>query len=134
MAFVRLLLAFTLALAIPIQGFAASTCMCRLHQSPKQARVAAPTAAAVHLAGPEQAAKGRGDGLGHTFPDAPHPAKQDVKHPHCASCSMSCCAAAVSPSALPMFDGQFEHGERIAYLLSRPASWAEPVPDKPPRC
>lgn len=133
MAFVRLLLAFTLALAIPIQGFAASTCMCRLHQSQKQAHVAAPATTTVHLANPEQAAKGGGDGGSLSFADAPRSAKQQVKQQHCASCSMSCCKATVSPSALPMFEGQLAHGERIAYLHSRAANWAEPVPDKPPR-
>lgn len=133
MAFLRLMLAFALALAIPIQGFAASTCMCRLHQAQKLARLGAPTAITVHLANPEQAAEARSDGGSPSLADAPLPAKQPVKHAHCASCSMSCCKATVSPSALPTFDGQFAHGERIAYLLSRPASWAEPVPDKPPR-
>lgn len=133
MAFFRLLLAFTLALAIPIQGFAASACLCRLHQAQEHPRLAAPTASAVHISGPEQTAKGRSDGGSPSFSDAQASAKQRVNHTHCASCSMSCCKATVSPSTLPTFDGHFGHGERIAYLLSRPESWAEPLPDKPPR-
>lgn len=128
MAFLRLLLAFTLALAIPIQGFAASTCMCRMPQPQGQSgseiigHIANPQAMPLERVARNQPAA-----------DAAVQAKLPASNPHCAGCSVNCCKATVSPPVPPAMGSQLAHGGLIAYLPFQFAGWAEPVPDKPPR-
>jgi hypothetical protein len=46
---------------------------------------------------------------------------------------MSCCQAAVSPPGVPMIELANGHVHEMEFLPALFASWAEPVPDKPPR-
>ena len=146
MPLLRLLLAFALTIAIPLQGLAAATCMCKL----RQARAAASTAgysadgggglasrlvASVSLAhgAPEMAP---GSMSTHAKSAGPHggaPPAHGDKHGACPTCSMSCCQAAVSPPGAPAIELAHAHAEQVGFPPALFASWAEPVPDKPPR-
>lgn len=147
MPFLRLLLAFALTVAIPLQGFAAATCLCKLRQAQHEASStnasalqqpgisAAQFAEAVSVT---QASHQRRDAnashwraVTHSAGVAPFPVEK--KHGSCRTCSMSCCQAAVSPSDVPQAERINAHPDQVAFLPLPFASWTEPVPRKPPR-
>ncbi len=129
MVYWRLLLTLVLALAIPIQGLAGTTCRCQLSQAQTQApgeATLARTRALPHMsihANAELVPGGR----------APSASAHPKKHGHCANCAISCCKATASGPTLLVFDDAFAHGGPTVVRSGQYASWAEPVPDKPPR-
>ena len=131
MVLARWLLALLLSVAIPLQGFAAATCLCKVQPhgvpgagatgagDPQHAGSASMPQPGMALAAAEDLNKDRA---------GPAPFKE-----HCSTCSVSCCKVTVSTSDLVLFEGTQSPDSQVADLGSRFASWAEPLPDKPPR-
>lgn len=132
MGLLRLLLAFALILAIPLQGFAASTCPCKLREVQKQVRVASRAAVAARLASPRQAPEAHA--ARSSAEQGSAPTKHPIQHAHCAQFSMSCCChATASASALAATESPDATVRVVPYVAPPLARWEEPVPDKPPR-
>lgn len=130
MHFLRLLIAFALAVALPLQGLAAMTCMCKLHQTQLQCAESRSAAADDDAASHAQLPDPVSAAVLSASDDASKTAK---KRGACPKCAMTCCHASrpapssvsesrVAPRAAP-----------VAWTARLLASWAEPVPDKPPR-
>lgn len=130
MPILRLLLAFVLAVALPLQGLAAATCMCKLNQANHQHRAAVTAASQAPHASPAQSHYGAlATALGANG-ETSKPAK---KHGACPKCAMTCChASAPAPASLSESQAAPPAGP-VAWLPRLLASWAEPVPHKPPR-
>jgi hypothetical protein len=123
----RLLTAFALAIAVPLQGLAGASCMCKTRTAQDHARSA--TVGAQVSTVPQALAS-----AGHGPLQAPlsQAGKLAKKHA-CPSCAAVCCqAAAPAPSMLTEFDSPAPVGV-LAPPVRHVGSWAEPVPDKPPR-
>jgi hypothetical protein len=144
MPLLRLLLAFALTIAIPLQGFAAASCMCKLRQAHASAAAGASAGQAAatltHLAaavsskhGATSRAANLSNQVGPATLHAGGPSNHGKRHGACPKCSMSCCQAAVSPPGAPAIDIANAHAAEVVFLPSVFASWSEPVPDKPPR-
>ncbi len=144
MSFVRLLLAFALTIAIPLQGLAAATCMCKLRQSQESTAAHAmagyAAAALSHLVTAASSKHGGTTGVASASnqdaPAAVHvggPVESGKAHGACPKCSMSCCQAAVSTPGVPAIEFANVHIDKVEFPPALFASWAEPVPHKPPR-
>jgi hypothetical protein len=128
--FLRLLIAFALAVALPLQGLAAVTCMCKLHQGPQQVRTTASASAEPGEASRAQPRDLTSAAAPLAIGAASKPAK---KHGACPKCAMTCChASAPAPASLSQSQAAPPAGP-VAWMPRLLASWAEPVPDKPPR-
>jgi len=128
--FLRLLIAFALAVALPLQGLAATTCMCKLHQV--QQHGAASQSAAADAGAVSRA---RHPDLAAATVLAPSDDSLNAakKHGACPKCAMTCChASAPAPASASKFRATSPAGP-VAWTPRLLASWAEPVPDKPPR-
>jgi hypothetical protein len=118
------LLAFALMIAVPFQGFAASTCLCRLHDTRS-------TSAGTPRVDAGQALQGAAQ---HAITGKSSTPSHSAKtHAVRASCSMNCCQASVAASVWPDAPTQLASTDDLAYLPLRFVSWAEPVPHGPPR-
>lgn len=130
MPILRLLLAFVLAVALPLQGLAAATCMCKLNQANQQHRAAA-TAASQAPHAPQ--AQSRDGALATALGANGETSKHATKHGACPKCAMTCChASAPAPASLSEPQAAPQAGP-VAWSPRLLASWAEPVPHKPPR-
>ena len=130
MVLLRLLIAFALAVALPLQGLAAATCMCKLHQAQQQGAASRNATADAGAASHEQLRE-RVSTAGHAA--GGHASKPAKQHGACPKCAMTCChASAPAPVALSKPQAAPAVGP-ICWTPRLLASWAEPVPDKPPR-
>lgn len=130
MPILRLLLAFVLTAALPLQGLAAATCMCKLNQANQQHRAAAAAAPRAPHASPAQSRDGA---LATALGANGETSKSATKPEACPKCAMTCChASAPAPASLSESQAAPPAGP-VAWLPRLLASWAEPVPHKPPR-
>lgn len=131
MAIARLLVAFLAAFALLFQGLAATTCMCKLHHL--QVR-SAPIANSTTFARDTKGVAAQPAMLQVSVQGLAAP-KAGVKHGklRCATCSVACCHfSAPAPSGSTMNERKLAIEGPAAGSRSF-ASWAEPVPTKPPR-
>lgn len=127
MPYLRLVLAWMILFAVPLQGIAAGTmalCAGSAHQAGEATQA---TAAVLHAADPPHAVSdraGRESGrVAHAFPDAEH---------ECGACSSCCMAAAISAVPLvPDFAAAPQAEPQHAFAAMHPP--AVLLPDKPPR-
>lgn len=124
----RLLIAFLLVVALPVQGIAASTCTCKLQEGRVQLSAAhlMRSAAANHGS---SAASLQSMNVAHALGTG----KGGTRHQSCAGCAKLCCQATAPAPEPTVSDQPAAVGETyIEYDLPY-ASWAEPVPREPPR-
>ena len=144
MPLLRLLLAFALTIAIPLQGLASASCICKLRQaqdsmasramaSQAVAALRHPATAASFMRGAASQAASASNKAGPATMHVGVPASPPKHHGACPKCSMSCCQVALSPPGAGAIEVANGHALEAELLPARFASWAEPVPHKPPR-